>query len=66
MRHHEEAQRYSEARERGDFDIAAVIAGKAVGLIHEVLPAAEIVNRVVREAEALLTRGGSARLRDRS
>jgi len=66
MRHHEEAQRYSEARERGDFDIAAVIAGEAVGLIHEVLPAAEIVNRVVREAEALLTRGGSARLIDRS
>jgi nitronate monooxygenase len=61
MQHHEEAQRYSEAREQGNFDIAAVIAGEAVGLIHEVLPAAEIVSRVVREAEALLTRGGSER-----
>ena len=66
MQHPEEAQRYSEAREQGNFDIAAVIAGEAVGLIHDVLPAAEIVNRVVREAEALLSRGGSARPRDRS
>jgi nitronate monooxygenase len=66
MRHPEEAQRYREAREQGDFDIAAVIAGEAVGLIHDVLPAAEIVNRVVREAEALLTRGGSERLIGRS
>ena len=61
MRHPEEAQRYSNAREQGNFDIAAVIAGEAVGLIHDVLPAAEIVNRVVREAEALLSRGGSAK-----
>ena len=59
MRHREEAQRYAEARDRGDFDIAAVIAGEAVGLIHKVLPAAEIVNRVVQQADALLTRGGS-------
>jgi len=66
MRHPEEAQRYSNAREQGDFDIAAVIAGEAVGLIHDVLPAAEIVNRVVREAEALLTRLGSERLIGRS
>ena len=66
MRHPEEAQRYSEAREQGDFDIAAVIAGEAVGLIHDVLPAAEIVNQIVREAEALLTRGGSERLIGRS
>jgi nitronate monooxygenase len=66
MRHPEEAQRYSNAREQGDFDIAAVIAGEAVGLIHDVLPAAEIVNQIVREAEALLTRGGSERLIGRS
>jgi nitronate monooxygenase len=61
MRHPEEAQRYSEAGEQGDFDIAAVIAGEAVGLIHDVLPAAKIVNQIVREAEALLTRSGSAK-----
>jgi nitronate monooxygenase len=66
MRHPEEAQRYSNAREQGDVDIAAVLAGEAVGLIHDVLPAAEIVNQIVREAEALLTRGGSERLIGRS
>ena len=63
MRHREEAQRYAEARERGDFDIAAVIAGEAVGLIHEVLPAAEIVNRVVSEAQARLEAGLNRRTR---
>jgi enoyl-[acyl-carrier protein] reductase II len=34
----------------GDF----VLAGEAVGLIHEILPAAEVVKKVVAEAEALL------------
>jgi nitronate monooxygenase len=50
----EEAQRYKEARERGDFDVAGVIAGEAVGLIHDLPSAAEIVGRVVRQAESLL------------
>ena len=63
MQHREEAQRYAEARERGDFDIAAVIAGEAVGLIHEVLPAAEIVSRVVSEAQARLAAGLNRRTR---
>src|SRR3954470_8038554 len=49
MQQSEEAQHYSEARERGDFNIAAVIAGEAAGLIHEVLPAGEIVKGVVRD-----------------
>jgi len=34
----------------GDF----VLAGESVGLIHEILPAAELVKRIVAEAEALL------------
>jgi nitronate monooxygenase/enoyl-[acyl-carrier protein] reductase II len=34
----------------GDF----VLAGEAVGLIHEILPAAEVVKRIAAEAEALL------------
>jgi nitronate monooxygenase/enoyl-[acyl-carrier protein] reductase II len=34
----------------GDF----VLAGQAVGLIHEILPAAEVVKRIAAEAEALL------------
>ena len=54
-----EAQRYAEARAAGDFDIAAVIAGEAVGLVRDIPPAAEIVDRVVREAEALLAGHGS-------
>ena len=45
--------------ERGDFDVAAVIAGEAVGLIHDAPPAAEIVDRITREAEGLLSRGRS-------
>jgi nitronate monooxygenase len=56
----EEAQRYAEARERGDFDTAAVIAGEAVGLIHDLPPAAEIVERIVSEASSLLTRRSTA------
>jgi len=58
-RQEEEAQRYAEARERGDFDVAAVIAGEAVGLIHDAPPAAEVVIRIIREAEGLLSRGRS-------
>jgi nitronate monooxygenase len=53
----EEAQRYREARERGDFDVAGVIAGEAVGLIHDLPSASEIVDRVVGQAETLLRRG---------
>ena len=44
----------AEARERGDFDVAAVIVGEACALIHDILPAGEIVERVVAEAERLL------------
>jgi nitronate monooxygenase len=46
----EEAARYTEARAANDFDTAAVIAGEAVGLVHDVPPAAEVVSRTVREA----------------
>ena len=45
---------YAAARAAGDFDIAAVIAGEAVGLIHDIPPAAEIVDRIVTEAEQTL------------
>ena len=49
-----ERARYGEATGRGDFDTAGVIAGEAVGLIGEVLPAGEIVERLVAEAESRL------------
>ena len=48
------AAEYAAAKAAGNFDIAAVIAGEAVGLIHDIPPAAEIVGRIVTEAEQLL------------
>src|SRR5438445_8558995 len=45
---------YAAARAAGNFDIAAVIAGEAVGLIHDIPPAAEIVDRIVTEADQIL------------
>lgn len=45
---------YAAAKAAGNFDIAAVIAGEAVGLIHDIPPAAEIVDRIVTEADQLL------------
>ena len=42
---------YAAARERGDFDVAGVIAGEACALIHDIPPAGEIVARIVAEAE---------------
>ena len=45
---------YFAARAAGNFDIAVVFAGESVGLIHDIPPAAEIVERIVTEAEQLL------------
>jgi nitronate monooxygenase len=49
------AAEYAAARAAGNFDIAAVIAGEAVGLIHDIPPAAEIVDRIVTEADQILS-----------
>jgi nitronate monooxygenase len=48
------AAEYADAKAAGNFDIAAVIAGEAVGLIHDIPPAAEIVDRIVAEADQIL------------
>jgi nitronate monooxygenase len=48
------AAEYAAAKAAGNFDIAAVIAGEAVGLIHDIPKAAEIVDRIVTEAEQTL------------
>src|SRR5262245_23662457 len=45
---------YAAAKAAGNFDIAAVIAGEAVGLIRDIPPAGEIVGRIVTEAEQIL------------
>ena len=58
QRQDEEAALYAEARAAGDFDTAAVIAGEAVDLISDIPPAAEVVERMAREAETLL--GGAS------
>lgn len=57
----DEAARYDKAREQGDFDTAAVIAGEAVDMISDIPPAGEVVDRMVTEASALLA--GSNRYR---
>lgn len=59
MRHKAgEVPRYLAARAAGDFDTAAVIAGEAVDLIHDIPRAAALVERTVAEADALLAGAG--------
>ena len=50
----EAAREYAAARDRGDFDIAAVIAGDACALIHDLPSAREIIERTISHAEKLL------------
>ncbi|MEA2877527.1 MAG: nitronate monooxygenase [Hyphomicrobiales bacterium] len=57
----DEAARYDKARNEGDFDTAAVIAGEGVDMISDIPPAREVVDRMVRQASALLA--GSNRYR---
>ena len=49
------AAEYAAAKAAGNFDIAAVIAGEAVGLIHDIPRAAEIVDRITTEADQILS-----------
>jgi nitronate monooxygenase len=51
-----EAARYAQAAEANDLDTRVVFAGEAVDLIRDVKPAAAIVETLVREAEAALSR----------
>jgi nitronate monooxygenase len=51
---HEEGDKYLAARERGDFNIAAVIAGESAGLIRDVPTAGELVRRIMAEANDLM------------
>ncbi len=46
---------YAAARAAGNFEVAAVFAGESAGLIHDIPPAAEIVGRIVAEAEQSLS-----------
>jgi nitronate monooxygenase len=49
------AAAYAIERDAGNYDVAAVFAGQAVGLIHDIPPAAEIVERIVSEADQILS-----------
>ena len=57
----DEAARYDKARNDGDFDTAAVIAGEGVDMISDIPPAKDVVDRMIKEASALLA--GSNRYR---
>ena len=52
-----EQERYATAAEVGDVSRAVVWASEAVDLIHDLPPAADIVERMVSEAGAALGRG---------
>ena len=54
-RQREEA-RYWNALKAGDVENTCVLTGEAAGLIHDIAPAAEIVRRMVDDAEDLLAR----------
>ena len=55
LRHQdEEVPRFAAARSEGNFDIAAVIAGEASGLVRDEPSAGEVVERIVREATRLI------------
>ena len=62
----EEAARYDKARAAGDFDTAAVIAGEGVDMISDIPPAAEVVERMAKEASALLAGSNRYRVSERS
>ena len=51
-----QAEYISAALETGDADNASLLIGQDAGLIHDIPPAGEIVERIVTEAEALLNR----------
>jgi nitronate monooxygenase len=57
MQHQErEAAKYAVAREHEDFEVAAVIAGEAAGLVRDIPAAGEVVQRIVADARKVLAR----------
>lgn len=50
---------YLRARDAGDMDKFATIAGEAADLVNDIPPAGEIVTRMVAEAETALARGAT-------
>jgi len=54
-----QAARHREATKVGDAKLASTIVGEAVGLIHAIEPAADVVEHMVAGAEAVLKRGAA-------
>ncbi len=59
------AAEYAEASAREDFDVMAIVAGEAAGLIHDRPTAASIIEAMVSQARTLLERGASLDFRNR-
>jgi nitronate monooxygenase len=53
-----EEARYRQAAQAGDAENTCVLTGEAIGLIRDVAPARVVLERMVGEAEALMTRHG--------
>ncbi|GAC1493764.1 MAG: nitronate monooxygenase [Vulcanimicrobiaceae bacterium] len=58
-------ERYEAARARANYDVAHLYAGQTVGLVAGIEPAAAIVERIVREADARLAHVAAAFARER-
>ncbi len=56
---------FEAARKVGDYDEMYVYAGEAVGLIHDLPPAGELVRRLAEEAEMFLRRSAGLLTDDR-
>lgn len=50
---------YAQGVAQGDADVAPAVVGEGVGLLNEILPAGEIVARLMREAREVLARGAA-------
>jgi nitronate monooxygenase len=55
----EEVRRFAEATARGDVETIGATVGEAIGLIHDIVPAGEILRRMSNQAEETLRRGAS-------
>lgn len=56
-----QSRHYEAARNSGDLETTVLFAGEGVDLIHDCPPAAEVIKRIVGEAEALLASGARTR-----
>lgn len=57
----EESERYAAPPNEQNFDIAAVIAGESLGLLHDIASVRSVVEKVTAPATDRLTRGGQGR-----